>query len=80
MNFTHWQNKLKFMLIALKIFYVLDPSLQPISEPNENDFDEVKALWNMRKKDEIICRGHILNALPDHLYDLYTVKPSAKEI
>ena len=34
----------------------------------------------MRKEDEIICRGHILNVLSDRLYDLYTVEPSAKEI
>ena len=42
------------MLIALKIFYVLNPSLLPIPEPNENDSDEVKALQNMHKEDEII--------------------------
>ncbi|URD81569.1 Glycine cleavage system H protein [Musa troglodytarum] len=27
-----------------------------------------------------MCRGHILNALSDRLYDLYTVEPSAKAI
>ena len=80
MNFTRWQDKLKFMLTTLKIFYVLDPNLPPIPEPNENDSDEVKTLRNTRKEDEIIYRGHILNALSDCLYDLYTVEPSAKEI
>ena len=80
MNFTRWQDKLKFMLTALKIFYVLDPSLPPILEPNENDSDEVNALRNIRKEDEIICKGHILNALSDRLYDFYIMEPSAKEI
>ena len=80
MNFTRWQDKLKFMLTALKIFYVLDPSLPPIPKQKKNDSDEVKAFRNMRKKDESICRGHILNAFSDRFYDLYTVEPSAKEI
>ena len=29
-NFTRWQDKMKFLLIALKIFYVLDPSLNSL--------------------------------------------------
>ena len=29
-NFSCWQDKLKFLLIVLKIAYVLDPNLQPI--------------------------------------------------
>ena len=79
MNFTRWQDKLKFMLTTLKIFYVLDPNLPPIQEPNENDSDEVKAFRNMHKEDEIMCRGYILNTLFERLYDLYTIEPFAKE-
>ena len=26
-NFSHWKDKIKFILIALKLFYVLDPNL-----------------------------------------------------
>ena len=29
-NYTRWANKMKFLLIVLKIFYVLDPFLAPI--------------------------------------------------
>ena len=36
-NFTRWQDKLKFLLTALKIFYILDPELAPIPEPQDND-------------------------------------------
>ncbi|RVW62312.1 Retrovirus-related Pol polyprotein from transposon TNT 1-94 [Vitis vinifera] len=32
------------------------------------------------EEDELICRGHILNALSDRLYDLYTNTNSAREI
>ena len=79
-NFTRWQDKLKFLLTALKIFYVLDPDLQPIPEPTDGDSEELKAERKKRVEDEFICRGHILNALSDRLYDLYTDTASAKEI
>ena len=79
-NFTRWQDKLKFLLTALKIFYVLDPELTPIPEPTNEDSDEVKAERKKRREDELICRGHILNALSDRLYDLYTDTQSAVEI
>ena len=31
-NFIRWQDKMKFLLTALKIFYVLNPNLQPIPD------------------------------------------------
>ena len=69
-NFTRWQDKLKFLLTTLKIFYVLDPELAPIPEPADEDSDELKTERKKRRDDELICRGHILNALSNRLYDL----------
>ncbi|KAL5537437.1 hypothetical protein UlMin_045733 [Ulmus minor] len=74
------QKKLHFLLTALKIIYILDPDLPPLPEPTDEDTDEVKATRKQREDDELICRGHILNALSDRLYDLYTNTKSAKEI
>ena len=79
-NFTRWRDKLKFMLTALKIFYVLDSSLTPIPPSEDDDSEELKAQRKKREEDEIMCRGHILNTLSDRLYDLYTVEPSARKI
>ena len=79
-NFTRWKYKFKFLLTALKIFYVLDPELAPIPEPTNEDSDELKAERKKRREDELICRGHILNALSDRLYDLYTDTQSTVEI
>ncbi|URD92252.1 hypothetical protein MUK42_28560 [Musa troglodytarum] len=62
------------------IFYVLYPNLQSIPVPTDNDTDEVKAERKKKNEDEVMCRGHILNALSDRLYDLYTVEPYAKGI
>ena len=76
-NYTRWQDKMTFLLTALKVHYVLDPDLQPIPEPTENDSEELKKERKKRKEDELLCRGHILNTLSDRLYDLYTDNPSA---
>ena len=79
-NFTRWQDKLKFLLTALKIYYILDPNLQPLPESSPDDTEEIKAAKLKRDNDAIMCRGHILNALSDRLFDLYTNTKSAKEI
>ncbi|KAI9194711.1 hypothetical protein LWI28_008507 [Acer negundo] len=78
-NFTRWQDKLKFMLTALKFFYILDPDLQLLLVSTDKDSEEVKAARKKREEDELICRGHISNALFDRLYDLYTNTKFAKE-
>lgn len=45
-NFTRWQDKLKFLLTALKIFYILNPNLAPLSEPTNGDSDAMRAEQN----------------------------------
>lgn len=40
-NFNRWQDKMKFLLTALKILYILDPSLPPIpDDPVQVERDE----------------------------------------
>ena len=36
-NLTRWQDKVRFLLIALKIFYILDPTLASLPEPKKNE-------------------------------------------
>jgi hypothetical protein len=60
-NFTRWQDKMKFLLTTLKIFYVLDPSLNPLSEPIPKDTDVIKVERKKCEEDELVCKGHILN-------------------
>jgi hypothetical protein len=79
-NFTRWQDKMKFLLTALKIFFVLNPSLNPLSEPTPEDTDAIKAKRKKREEDELVCIGHILNTLSDRLYDLFTAIESLREI
>uniref|UniRef100_A0A2N9EQJ0 CCHC-type domain-containing protein n=1 Tax=Fagus sylvatica TaxID=28930 RepID=A0A2N9EQJ0_FAGSY len=79
-NFIRWQDKMKFLLTALKIFYVLDPNLQPILDPTSQDTEQLKQQRIKKEEDELVCRGHILNTLSDRLYDLFTTMTSPKEI
>ncbi|KAL0406180.1 UNVERIFIED_CONTAM: hypothetical protein Slati_3931900 [Sesamum latifolium] len=68
-----------FLLTFLKIAYVLDIN-QPAIEPKEGYTDEIKAARVKRGEDELLCRGHILNALYDRLFDLYSSIKSPLEI
>ncbi|XP_024022075.1 disease resistance protein RPP5-like [Morus notabilis] len=79
-NFTRWKGKLFFLSPCLKIAYVLDPKLEPLPEPKEDDSEELKTARKKRGDDEIMCRGHILNTLSDRLYDLYNSMESPVEI
>ncbi|KAK3033411.1 hypothetical protein RJ639_032384 [Escallonia herrerae] len=69
-----------FLLTALKVQYVLDPNLPPLPKITDNDSDETKAVRKKCEEDELVCRGHILNALLDRLYDLFTSSKCPKEI
>ena len=40
-NFSQWKDKVKFLLIALKLFYVLDPNLMPF--PIASDEEDRKS-------------------------------------
>ena len=71
---------MKFLLTALKLSYVLNPNLMYFPTANDEDTDEIKTQRKKWEEDELICRGHILNTLSDHLYDLYTSMKSLKEI
>ena len=79
-NFSRWKDKMKFLLTALKLFYVLDPNLMPFPLASDEDTDEIKAQRKKREENELICRWHILNTLSNCLYDLYTSMKSPKEI
>nr|GEY15243.1 putative reverse transcriptase, RNA-dependent DNA polymerase [Tanacetum cinerariifolium] len=71
MNFTRWKEKIKFLLTAFKVYYVLEgPPIGVLSEEEQRKRDQ----------DETLCRGYILSTLTDRLYDLYTPMTSAREI
>ncbi|PWA58244.1 glucose-6-phosphate isomerase 1, chloroplastic [Artemisia annua] len=71
MNFTRWKEKMKFLLAAFKVYYVLEePPILPMTEEEQRKRDQ----------DDTLCRGYIPSTLIDRLYELYTPMTSAKEI
>ncbi|KAK1394158.1 Zinc finger, CCHC-type [Heracleum sosnowskyi] len=89
-NFSCWQDKMKFLLTTLKIFYILAPDLPHIPEepkpsedgtlPDQAKVDEVRNQRKQREEDELLCRGHILNTLSDRLNDYFQQIKTTKEI
>ena len=83
-NYTRWQDRMTWLLLSLNLHYLLDPSLQPIADPKPTDSEEVKkkiaADKAKRETDEKLCRGYILNALTDRLYDVYRNYKTPKEV
>ena len=71
---------MRFLLTILRIFYIIDPALAPLSKSKEDDTTEVVVKRKKMEKDELICRGYILNVLSDRIYDLYNNTHSAREI
>nr|GEW84876.1 glucose-6-phosphate isomerase 1, chloroplastic [Tanacetum cinerariifolium] len=71
MNFTHWKEKMKFLLTAFKVYYVLEGPPVGVMTKEEQ---------RKREQDETLCRGYILSTLIDRLYDLYTLMTSARDI
>nr|GEZ23189.1 zinc finger, CCHC-type [Tanacetum cinerariifolium] len=71
MNFTRWKEKMKFLLTAFKVYYVLEgPPVGVMTEKEPRKHEQ----------DETLCSGYILSTLTDRLYDLYTPMTSAREI
>ena len=70
-NFTRWKDKMCFMLTVLNVIYVLDSKLKHIREPSDKDTNKIIVNRKKHEEDELVCRGHILGTLSDHLYDMY---------
>ena len=58
-NFNRWKDKSLFMLIARKVAYVLDPKLEDLPEPKDDDSEQLNADREKSIDDEVLCRGHI---------------------
>ena len=70
-NFTHWQETMKFFLVTVKLFYILEDDLEEIPEETDKDDAALKAKRAKRKEDDFLCRGHILNSLSTPVYNAH---------
>ena len=64
-GFRRWQKKMHFLLTSLNVAYILST---PKLKEEENQTVEVIRKRNKWENDDYICRGHILNGMPDALF------------
>nr|GFA02775.1 zinc finger, CCHC-type [Tanacetum cinerariifolium] len=69
--------KMHFLLMTLKVVYVLTTPIPELLEDSTVEAIRIRRKW---KKDDYICRGHILNGMSDSLFDVFTNVESAKEL
>ena len=75
-NFMRWKKSMHFLLVSLQIVYVLS-TLRPEEKDNETLAESRKRQkWDT---DYEICKGHIMNAMGDSLFDIYNHVPTAKK-
>ncbi|KAK3042633.1 hypothetical protein RJ639_000885 [Escallonia herrerae] len=79
-DFVRWQRKMHFLLVTMKVYYVIVNPRPP--EPGENEEESVaKTRERLRwDQDDEICRGHILNGMSNTLFDAYHTVKTAKEL
>ncbi|XP_077251833.1 uncharacterized protein LOC143891066 [Tasmannia lanceolata] len=76
-NFKRWQKKVHFILTLLKVVQVLTTP-KPVAVENETLAQaHARMKW---EQDDYICKGHILSAMLDTLFDIYQGMVSASEI
>ena len=71
-NYTRWLDKMVLLLISLNIYYILDPNLSTLPEPQKDEYVTIKIEILKREKDEVFCRGHILNTLTSQFYGIFS--------
>ncbi|KAK3039631.1 hypothetical protein RJ639_027222 [Escallonia herrerae] len=79
-DFVRWQRKMHFLLVTVKVYYVIVNQRPP--ELGENEEKSVaKTRERLRwDQDDEICRGHILNGMSNTLFDAYHTVNTAKEL
>ncbi|GJW04920.1 hypothetical protein Tco_1563776 [Tanacetum coccineum] len=76
-SFKRWQKKMQFLLATLNVAYVLTKPYP--EESKDKTLAAFRACFKF-ENDDFICRGHILNAMSDPLFDVYQNYSTAKEL
>ncbi|KAJ0520797.1 putative RNA-directed DNA polymerase [Helianthus annuus] len=76
-GFKRWQKKMQLLLATLNVSYVLT---KQFPEGSENETMLATCDRLEFENDDIICRGHILNAMSGPLFDVYRNIVTAREL
>ena len=88
-NYTRWAEKVKFLLLFMNVFHVMDENLAPIPDNlvavpgttvDPNVIADLEKQRELRKEQEHLACGHIKNVLSDRLYDLYSPITCPREL
>jgi len=71
-NFNAWRRKVIFGMQFLKLYYVISEEKLNFKE---NSKDEISY-----EGDDHFCKSYLLNCLTDHLAEVYSNKPYARDI
>lgn len=63
--------QIKIPTYGIEDFLYTRSRIGTTTEPANGEIEAIKVERQKCQKDELICYGHILNALFDRLYDLY---------
>ncbi|KAK2999645.1 hypothetical protein RJ639_023181 [Escallonia herrerae] len=79
-DFVLWQRKMHFLLVTVKVYYVIvNPRPPEHGENEEESVAKTRERLRWDQNDEI-CRGHILNGMSNTLFDAYHTVKTAKEL
>ncbi|KAJ0031619.1 hypothetical protein Pint_12427 [Pistacia integerrima] len=78
MHFKRWQQKIFFYLTTLNLARFLTEDAPTLKEDEHNV--QVISVVNAWKHSEFLCRNFVMNCLIDSLYNVYTLKKTAKEL
>nr|GEW13170.1 hypothetical protein [Tanacetum cinerariifolium] len=76
-NFKQWPKKMHFLLMTLKVVYVLTTPMPELLEDTKMEAIKIRAKW---ENEDYIGREHILNGMSDSLFDVYINVESGKEL
>ncbi|KAJ0098574.1 hypothetical protein Patl1_20289 [Pistacia atlantica] len=76
-NFIRWQRMIHFLLVSLQVAYVLNT---PKPKETEDETIAETRKWHKFEHDDEICKGHMLNAMSDALFDIYQGVPTTREL
>ncbi|XP_026410314.1 uncharacterized protein LOC113305508 [Papaver somniferum] len=79
-GFTRWKETLKFNLMFLKLWYILENGLEAIPAATDKDDEELRKIGKKREEDDFMCGGHILNALGLNVYNAHRTYGTGKEL
>ena len=78
LNYKTWQHEMLFYLTTLNLARF---SIEDVPKLKEDEHDiQVISVVDVWKYSDFLCKNHVMNALTDFLYNVYSDKKTTKEL